>query len=185
MQNTWTRFWPDIPLGNIASLSTACLYQLHDWPNDTFEPITIIQKIMGGKIVLSDIKYVRISERDMVKFELKKGDVVFNNRTSASHIGISALFDLDDQVLHTKYLRIRPCPELDSRFLQVVLQNYKTAGKLRNITKVSSGLSMITLSDLNRLRIPCPPLQIQREILDCIDPESENEKLDNLIQGHY
>jgi hypothetical protein len=165
MLDTWTRLWPETPLISIADISTACLYQLHDWPNDHLQPVLTIQKMTDRGILLSDTKYVQISERELLKFRLKKGDILFNHKTSLNHIGKSLIFNLDETVLHTKYLRIRPSAEIDSQFLQFILRMYKAEGRLRNITSGRAALSSVTRATLGNLTVPLPPLDIQRKIL--------------------
>jgi restriction endonuclease S subunit len=165
MQNKLTLFWPEIRLGDAAEISTPCTYPLFDWPDDHLQPVMTVAKLTDQTLLLAETKYVRISDRELVKFQLKSGDIVFNNKTSRNHVGKSLIFNFDEFVLHTKFLRIRPFPELDSQYLQLILSKFKAEGRIRKIAKVSNRLSTITCTELKNLRVPLPPLDVQRQIL--------------------
>jgi hypothetical protein len=165
MHNNLTRFWPETRLGDAADISTPCTYPLLDWPDDHLQPVLTIAKITDQSLILDETKYVRISDRELIKFQLRPGDIVFNNKTSPNNVGKSLIFDRNEFVLHTKYLRIRPFTDVDSQYLQLILRQYKAEGRLRKIVKMSTRLSIITCTDLKNLRVPLPPLHVQRQIL--------------------
>lgn len=163
-----SRHWQELELGYIASIHTGCQYVQYEWPMDDLQPCTVIDRIEGELITLDGPRYIRITEREKVKFMLREGDIIFKNRTSPNQLGHCALFTRDEPVIHTKHLRIRPENGCEGTFLQYMLNMLRSTGKLHQIATVNKKLACILVDDLKKLRIPCPPLDVQQQWLaDC------------------
>lgn len=143
-----------IELGLAATITTGCLYPQYDWPYEDLQPFNVIKKITGNTIQLDEGKYIRVSERERTRYRFKKGDIIFKQSTSKEQLGKNILFDLDANVLHTKYLRIRANEGFDSKFLHQILNRLRYNGSLHRIATESRNISSIRVDELKRLRIP-------------------------------
>ena len=158
-------------LGLVATITTGCQYPRYEWPQEQLQPFTVIEKIIDDTIILSGPEYIRVSEREMSKFILKKGDILFRNSAPSRQLGKSIMFDLNQPVLHTKYLRIRPGKDCNNHFLLLMLNILRSKGKLHFIAHERKNLSFILVDDLKKLRIPVPSLEDQIRI--AMDHQSE------------
>jgi len=163
----------EIELGSVAEITTGCQYPVYDLPRENLHPFTGIDKIIDNQIILSESKYIRMSERERIKYKFKNGDIIFVHRTSPQQLGKSIRFDLKQTVLHTKYLRIRPKEGCDSHFLSLMLNVLRQSGTLHQIASVRENLSCIVIGDLKKIKIPFPSIDAQRDIVikaekDCL-----------------
>lgn len=161
----------ELELGSVAAITTGCLYPRYEWPQEQLQPVTTIEKIIDDTIILSGPEYIRVSEREKSKFILKKGDILFRHSATSLQLGKSVLFDLNQPVLHTKYLRIRPNADCNSHFLLLILNLLRSKGKLHFIAHERKNLSVILVDDIKKLRIPVPSIEDQIRI--AMDHESE------------
>ena len=63
-----------------------------------------------GKISLEGIKHITASERELARYSLAVGDVVFNNTNSEEWVGKTAVFDQEGDFVfsnHMTRLRVR------------------------------------------------------------------------------
>ena len=167
MNNIWPKDWEVIELENVASAVSGCSYQLFDRPSEQMNEVITIAKFTAHSITLHDPKYMRISERELVKYRLRKGDIIFSHRNSVSQIGKSILFDRNETVLHTdKFIRIRPAEGYDSRFLEYVFSRSKDAGLFNEMTKQHANVRNVTLVQLKTLKVPFIALHRQKQFME-------------------
>ena len=78
----------------------------------------------NGKISLEGIKHITASKRELARYSLAVGDVVFNNTNSEEWVGKTAVFDQEGEFVfsnHMTRLRVREdlvCPEYLAAYLQ-------------------------------------------------------------------
>jgi hypothetical protein len=150
-----------IELGLAATITTGCLYTQYDWPYEDLQPFNVIKKITGNTVHLDEEKYMRVSERESTRYKFRKGDIIFKQSTSRDQLGKSILFDLDINVLHTKYLRIRANEGFDGKFLHYILNSLRYDGRLHRIATESRNISSIRIDELKKLRIPLVTFESQ------------------------
>ena len=165
MNKIWSHEFNQVELGEIARVATGCTYPLSDYAREDWRAVVTINKIIGPDLDLLDLRYIRISEREYVRHMFKPADIIFNHKTSAGKLGSSALFNLQQPVLHTKYLRIQPGSDIDSRFLLFVLKRYKSMGKFLECASFRQNLASVALTDLKKIKVPYLPLDMQLEYL--------------------
>lgn len=166
MKNIWPKEWGITELKNVASVATGCYYQQHDYADEHLYEVTTIDKITDTVIALNAPKYMRITEREIAKFRLKKGDIILSHRNSAGQIGKSVVFELSKMIIHTdKFIRIRVTEDYDSGFLNYVLKRSKDAGLFAEMARQNSHTLHITCAQLRTLAIPSLPISMQHEIM--------------------
>ncbi|WP_185959667.1 restriction endonuclease subunit S [Lentibacillus cibarius] len=138
---------------------------------------------LDGKIDL--FKQVYIQKRDAEKFQLKKGDLLFNWRSgSQHHVGKTAIFNLDGDFTYASFiLRIRVNGECDYRYYYYLLNYLKSIGYFSKDTSVQVNFKLNATSFRELLLIK-PSLDEQKQIsqrLLAIDNKIKLEK-DKLLR---
>ena len=86
-----------------------------------------------GHLDLSDLKYIDISDEDLEKCVVRKGDVLFNRTNSIDLVGKTAVFDLsEDMVIAGYIIRVR----LNDELLPEVLSQYMNLEVLKFIFQI-------------------------------------------------
>lgn len=143
-------------------------------------PISRIETISNETIDLDKVKYVQASINDIEKFGLKKGDILFSHINSDKHLGKTAYFDIDDVVIHgVNLLLLRTFEQVESKYLNYLLRNYRYSGRFIAVASHSVNQSSINQKKLKSFEINLPPLAEQKRIvakLDVLFGELENAK---------
>ena len=85
-----------------------------------------------GHLDLNDLKYIDISDDEVEKCVVRKGDVLFNRTNSIDLVGKTAVFDLpDDMVIAGYIIRVR----LNEKILPEVLSQYMNLEALKDILR--------------------------------------------------
>jgi restriction endonuclease S subunit len=81
------------------------------------------------------------------------------------------LFDLDgDYIFASFLLGLRPHDNIDSRFLWVLLNQYRIEGKYMQFMRQNVN-GLFNREELQEVTIPVPTIEIQREIVSAIEEE--------------
>ena len=131
--------------------------------------ITIADVGEDGKIYTDGIRTVSTSKKTN---KLCKGDLLFNWRNgSKSLVGKTALFDLDgDYIFASFLLGLRPHNNIDSKFLWVLLNQYRIEGKYMQFMRQNVN-GLFNREELQEVVIPVPDLEVQRTIVSSIEEE--------------
>jgi type I restriction enzyme S subunit len=121
----------------------------------------------AGSLDLSELKWCEIAPRDLPKYTVRRGDLLFNRTNSPELVGKTAVWDRDDAFAFAGYLvRVRFD---DSRVLPEYVSAYLNSSYGKQLlfekAKPSNNMSNISASELMRLHIPVPPLDLQRRYL--------------------
>ena len=60
--------------------------------------------VQGRSVDLGDMKYADISAEEFAKYQLSKGDILFNRTNSYEHVGRTGIFDLVGDYCFASYL---------------------------------------------------------------------------------
>jgi type I restriction enzyme, S subunit len=118
-----------------------------------------------GLLNFSEIKYIYANAKDIAKYSIIGGDILFNNTNSLKLVGKTAYFDLDGSYLISNHLtRIRADRRrMDSEFLAFYLYFLWQVNVSRRFAK-QWDQAAIDLVDLSRVQVPLPSLMEQRKI---------------------
>jgi len=144
-------------------------------------PILRMNNLVDGKIDTSSLQYVDLNAQEFVKFQLRKGDVLFNRTNSIDLVGKTALFDLDGDYVFASYLiRLEVVKNrLMSEFLNFYMNWDKTQQRLKGLASRGVSQSNISATKLKGLSIALPPPSEQREIariFQAVDRKIEAEE---------
>ena len=123
-----------------------------------------------GHLDLNDLKYIDISDDEVEKCVVRKGDVLFNRTNSIDLVGKTAVFDLpDDMVIAGYIIRIR----LNEKILPEVLSQYMNLEALKDIlrsmAKGAVNQANINAQELQSIRIYVPDIELQKQFVEMKD----------------
>jgi type I restriction enzyme S subunit len=160
--------WEDVKMGECL-LQTQ--YGLSTKGNDAGKvPILRMTNQKDGYISGDNLQYVNISEKELNKFKVNIGDVIFNRTNSFELVGRTAIFDLAGDYVFASYLiRLVTNPEkLYPEFLNLYLNANETQNRLKSIATRGVSQSNISATRLSGFVIPLPSLAEQKEIISII-----------------
>jgi type I restriction enzyme S subunit len=129
-------------------------------------------------------KYAELPEAQKTKFLLQKGDVLFSHINSAIHVGKTALFDADEEVVHgVNLLLMRPQPALSPAYLDLYLKFIFARGYWLRVCKQSINQASVNHQDINRVPMRYPGLELQNAIIEQMgDLREETQRLARLYE---
>lgn len=160
--------WPVVELGSVVQETQ---YGLSiNAGSDGQYPMLRMMNIENGLCVENDIKYVDLTEKDFEAYRLVHGDVLFNRTNSYELVGRTGVYELEGDHVFASYLvRIKTNSEkLEPKFLTLYLNSdFGRRQVLAYATKAVSQAN-VNASNLLRVRLSLPPLEVQQQVLDNI-----------------
>ena len=115
-----------------------------------------------GRLDLSDLKFIDLHDSDKDKFLVRKGDLLFNRTNSKELVGKTAVFEEDNPMAFAGYLiRIRTNKLGNNYYLSGYLNSAHGKKTLSNMSKSIAGMANINAQELQNIRIPLPPIELQ------------------------
>lgn len=166
LANVLSRDWPIVDLGSVVQ---GAQYGLSiNAGSDGQYPMLRMMNIEDGLCVENDIKYVDLSEKDFETYRLENGDVLFNRTNSYELVGRTGVYELEGDHVFASYLvRIKTVSEmLEPKFLTLYLNS--DFGRRQVLAYATKAISQanVNASNLLRVRLPLPPLEVQKQLLD-------------------
>lgn len=125
-----------------------------------------------GKISFDSIKYCE-TEKDIRRYTLKKGDIIFNNTNSRELVGKTAVWDYDyeNYVLsnHMTIIRLLLNSDIQPSYVAKYLHNLWRNRYFEQICTNHINQSSVGLDKLRDISIPLPPLPTQRKIVAVLE----------------
>ena len=117
-----------------------------------------------GTLDLTDTKRISLGEKALKNCLVKKGDLLFNRTNSREKVGKTCVFQLDEPMVIAGYIiRVRLDETVDSNYLAAFMNLSSTKRMLRSIAKGAVHQANINAKQLAAIRLPMPPLSLQRE----------------------
>lgn len=160
------RSWPVVELGSVVK-ETQYGLSLNAGSEGRY-PMLRMMNIEDGLCVENDIKYVDLNAKDFEAYRLVRGDVLFNRTNSYELVGRTGVYELEGDHVFASYLvRIKTNPErLEPKFLTLYLNS--DLGRRQVLAYATKAVSQanVNASNLLRVRLPLPPLDVQKQLLD-------------------
>lgn len=153
--------------------------------------VSRIETIATGKFDPEAIKWTNdnIKEEDF----LQKGDILFSHINSIKHLAKTAVFTLDEKIVHgINLLKLRPNKnKVIPKYVAEILKLEDLTNEIKNQAQKAINQASVNTTYLKELKIPFPPIPIQKNIADeCslidkanIKSEAEIEKIRNDINS--
>ena len=171
-----SRKWPVVDLGSVAE-GTQYGLSINAGSEGQY-PMLRMMNIEDGLCVENDIKYVDLNKRDFDAYRLVHGDVLFNRTNSYELVGRTGVYELEGDHVFASYLvRIKTdTARLEPKFLTLYLNSdFGRRQVLAYATKAVSQAN-VNASNLLRVRLSLPPLEVQQQLLDEIARAKSAEK---------
>lgn len=123
----------------------------------------------NGELDTSDLKYIDIPDKDLEKYIVRKGDVLFNRTNSKELVGKTCVFNLDEPMVIAGYIiRIRMNERALPEYLSAVLNSKYGKQVLYGMCKTIVGQANINAQELQDIKIFIPPIELQKQYVDFI-----------------
>ncbi len=120
-----------------------------------------------GHVDLSDLKYIDVSENELEKCVVRKGDVLFNRTNSIELIGKTAVFDFDEDMVIAGYIiRVRLKEEMVPDVLSQYMNLEPIKMLLRNMAKGAVNQANINAQELQSIKVYVPDIALQRQFVE-------------------
>jgi type I restriction enzyme S subunit len=94
---------------------------------------------------------------------VREGDILFNRTNSPDLVGKTAVFRHSEPMAYAGYLvRLRVNQEATSEFISAFLNSRYGKATLRGMCKSIIGMANINATEVQTIRIPKPPVELQR-----------------------
>lgn len=119
----------------------------------------------SGWLELSDLKYASLSKKDIESTALQDGDLLFNRTNSKELVGKCAVWrPVAGAFSFASYLvRLRLKPEMLPEYLWATLNSAYGKYRLLNSAKQAVSMANVSPTDLGRITVPLPPLDLQEK----------------------
>ncbi|MCG7495198.1 restriction endonuclease subunit S [Thalassobius sp. Cn5-15] len=132
-----------------------------------------------GRIDLTDLKHIELSERDFEKYTTKRGDLLFNRTNSKELVGKSAVVKQEEPLAIAGYLvRARANANGNTDYISGYLNSPHGKATLMGMCKNIVGMANINAKEFQRIKIALPPKDLQDQYANRIDKlEPQGERL--------
>lgn len=134
----------------------------------------------NGYLNLLDIKYINIEEKNIHKYVVKKGDLLFNRTNSKELVGKTAVFNKEEEMIIAGYIiRVRTKENFNPYYIWGHLNSSYGKAFLRNLCKSIIGMANINAQELQSIPILLPPLSLQNQFAEKIEAIERQKELIN------
>jgi type I restriction enzyme, S subunit len=118
----------------------------------------------AGRMTLDDLKYVELPPQDQPKYKLIVGDILFNRTNSKDLVGKTGIWRDDREAVAASYfIRVRADEsQIAPDYLWAFMNSRHMKMVLFGTARGAIGQSNINAEELRGLRLPLPPLELQR-----------------------
>lgn len=119
----------------------------------------------SGWLDLSELKYANLTRKDADNTQLKRGDLIFNRTNSKELVGKCAIWrEAPGLFSFASYLvRLRLRAGMLPEYLWATLNSAYGKYRLFNAAKQAVSMANVSPTDLGRITVPLPPLQLQEK----------------------
>ncbi|MDX3959989.1 restriction endonuclease subunit S [Aliarcobacter skirrowii] len=125
----------------------------------------------NNRFTFDNIINVDATDEEVRKFNLEKGDFLFNTRNSAELVGKSCIFDYDMKniLYNNNIMRVRFRDDISSYFVSYQFGCNYLKEQLENIKSATTNVAAIYYKTLKEIDVVIPPLQIQQKVVSYLD----------------
>jgi type I restriction enzyme S subunit len=171
--------WSVQQLGDVATTALGKMLDRGKARGHSQVPYLRNVNVQWGRIDTGDVLTMELADDERDRFAVEKGDLLV---CEGGEIGRAAIWHgRSEYIAYQKALhRVRPSDAVESRYLLHLLRHLAVSGQL---AKHATGTTIAHLpqQQLRRLRIPVPPLEDQRRIVNIL--EDHLSRLDASVTG--
>jgi len=150
-------------------------------------PIFRMNNMENGYMVGEPMKYIDLDDDEFEKYRVEKDDILFNRTNSHELVGKTSIFELDGDYVFASYLvRLRANERADPYYLNYYMNTQQGKNRLKAFATKGVSQSNINATNVQRVKLPLPPLEEQKEIAEIIrsydDQVEQNREYKNQLQ---
>lgn len=147
-------------------------------------PVLRMGNLENGYLVWDDLVYSS-SEEEYAKYELKKGDILFNRTNSRDKVGKTSIYRGERPSIFAGYLiRLKVNNECDPYYMNYCMNSKRFAEFCKSVRTDAIGQSNINAQVLQTYDFSLPPLEEQKKIAATLSVwDSAIEKMEKLIEA--
>jgi restriction endonuclease S subunit len=167
--------WPMVELGEVVEIQNGL------WKGK--KPPFVKAKVLRntnfikktGALSFDDVAEIDVEKRHFEKRELINGDIILENSggSPTQPVGRVAYFGKNLKGFSysnfTSRIRVLDKNICDSKYLWAILLNFYKSGKTEVLQSQTSGIKNLNKKGYLKLKIPLPPLSVQKEIVEKIE----------------
>ena len=169
--------WPQRRIGDVCDVQGGLQVTKKRSTNPIEAPYLRVANVLRDRLVLEDIKLIRLTENELVRTRLLPGDLlIVEGHGNANEIGRVAVWDGQIRAcVHQNHLiRARPNSSLVAPgFVAAYLNSSSGRQQLLRRGKTTSGLNTITTSDVRDCTTMVPPIGLQQRFSGIISRTRE------------
>jgi len=132
-------------------------------------PVIRMGNIQNGKIDWKKLVYTS-DETEINKYDLVKGDLLFNRTNSPDLVGKTAIYDGEQTAIYAGYLiRVRTLEGINSEYINFFMNSQIAKDKCKAVKTDGVSQSNINAEKLGNFVIPLPPTKEQMRIVEKIN----------------
>ena len=130
-------------------------------------PILRMNNVHEGVMRFGDIKHIELPSNERNRLLMREGDILFNRTTSKELVGKCAVFHSAEEYVYASYLiRVRTTEHIaDPDYVAFVINGPIGRQQIDGLSRQIIGQANVNSQELRSLRIPLPPLSIQKQLV--------------------
>ncbi len=187
LTNSNTSFWENITLKEILSDSLIGIVKSQKEQNKAGKGVPYIKMNnidMNGNIDTKDVVFVSVTNEEIQKYMLKKGDVLINTRNSYELVGKTGIMrdDTKVRIFNNNILRIRFKSSVNPLFICYQFLSPIIRNQMRKEKKATTNVCALYQKDIFNLKIRLANIKEQQAIVQEIETRlSVADKLEQII----
>jgi len=162
------RGWPGRLAREIGAVSGGIQKTPQRKPSAFHKPFLTVRNVQNGWIDLSNVERFEVTPEELKRYRLVRGDLlIVEGNGSREHIGRCAIFhgEIEDCVHQNHLIRLRCHETASPTYLFWYLASPDGRKRLLEKAKTTTGLYTLSVSKIEALEVPLPPLETQHRIV--------------------
>lgn len=132
----------------------------------------------SGHMNYKDLKYISLDQKELSKYSVKKGDLLFNRTNSKELVGKTAIYNRNEVMVIAGYIiRVRMNSKGNPYYVWAYLNSRHGKLVLKNMCKNIVGMANINAQELQDIKILLPPLTLQNQFAEKISLIEKQKEL--------
>ena len=165
--------WPMVALGEVCERLQYGLSVRLNTEKTGYKTFRMNELVEGKCVDGGEMKYADLSTEEFKKYQLIRGDILFNRTNSFEHVGRTGIFDLNGEYCFASYLIRLSISKGNANpfYINAFMNTERFQSGIKQYATRAIGQSNINAKSLAAYHIPLPTLETQQAIVTEIEAE--------------